>query len=335
LSSQVAALPRFARARLAAILAALAPAPGWAAAPAAVPYAVSFAGGDGCPREDEVGADVAAHVHDPSRAAGARVDLRVTGGGGRFTGELVATDAAGNRGRRAVDGDSCAEVAHALAFLAGMALELGGRLEAPAAAPAPPPVAPARATTWVPERAGPAFAGVAALSARGGIAPGLRPVGEIGIELIAQQPVPPQPPAPPRAAGWAPALRVTAMMGQGRADGASAPLDLLLTGGRVQFCPVRIARGRFEGRPCAAAEIGAVRATGDGAAGDPSGTFLWAAGEASLHVRWWATPELFVDAGAGALFPAVRTRYAAAPGEITYAVPAVTGRFALAAGLRL
>jgi hypothetical protein len=158
----------------------------------------------------------------------------------------------------------------------------------------------------------------------------LRPVGEIGIELIAQPPAT----AAPRAAWWAPALRVTAMMGQGRADGASAPLDLLLTGGRVQFCPARIGRGRFEGRPCAAGEIGAVRATGDVAAGGASDTFFWAAGEASLHLRWWATPELFVDAGAGALFPVVRTRYAAAPGEITYAVPAVTGRFALAAGLR-
>ena len=118
-------------------------------------------------------------------------------------------------------------------------------------------------------------------------------------------------------------------------DGASAPLDLLLTGGRVQFCPVRVARGRFEGRPCAAGEIGAVRATGDGAADGTSDTFLWAAGEASIQVRWWATPELFVDAGAGALFPAVRTRYAAAPGEVTYVVPAVTGRIAIAAGLRL
>ena len=313
---------------LAAIVAALAPAPARAAAPAA-PYVVSFTGGDGCPREDDVRSDVAAHVHDASLTAGARVELRVTRAGDRFTGELVATDAGGNRGRRGIDGESCAEVAHALAFLAGMALELGGRLEAPAAVPAtPPPATPAaalRSTAWVPERAGPALAGLAALGVRGGIAPGLRPAGEIGFELGAL-----------RGGSWAPALRVTAVMGQGRADGAAAPLDLLLAGGRLQFCPVRVGRGSFEARPCAAGELGAVRATSDGAAaGGGSDTFLWAAAEASLQVRWWATPELFVDVGGGALFPAVRTRYAAGPGEITYEVPAVTGRVVIGAGLRL
>ena len=287
------------------------------------PYAVSFTGGDGCPREDDVRADVAAHVHDASRTAGARVELRVTGAGGRFTGELVATDAAGNSGRRALDGESCAEVAHALAFLAGMALELGGRLEVPAAA-APPPAATLRSTAWVPERTGPAFAGLAALGVRGGIAPGLRPAGEIGVELTS-----------PRAGWWAPAVRVTAVMGQGRADGAGAPLALLLTGGRLQFCPVRVGRGRFEGRPCVAGELGAVRATSDGALGGGSDTFLWGAGEASLQARWWATPELFVDVGGGALFPAVRTRYTAGPGAITYVVPAVTSRVVVAVGLRL
>src|SRR6185503_11619948 len=160
------------------------------------------------------------------------------------------------RGRREIDGASCAEVAHALAFLAGMALELGGRLDAPAPAPVSPPPAPVlRSTAWVPERAGPAVAGLAALGARGGIAPGLRPAGEIGVELAVL-----------RAGWWAPAVRATAVVGQGRADGAAVPLDLLLAAGRLQLCPARLARGRFEARPCAAGEVGAVRATRDGAA---------------------------------------------------------------------
>jgi hypothetical protein len=312
---------------LSAILVALASASGLAIA--ATPYAVSFAGGGGCPREDEVRADVAAHVHDASRTSGARVELRVAGAVGRVTGELVVTDAAGKTGRREIEGASCPEVAHALAFLAGMALELGGRLDAPAGpAPAapPPPAAPVMSTLWVPERSGPTFASLAALGVRGGIGPGLSPAGEIGAELISSRP-----------GAFAPAAGATAVIGHGHLDGDGARLNLLLVGVRLQVCPWRIGRGRLEGRPCAAAEGGSVRATGEGSASGGSDSSGWVAGEAALHARWWVTPELFVDVGVGAVFPAVRRQYGLprSGGGSTYAVPPVTGRLVIAAGLRL
>ena len=80
-----------------------------------------------------------------------------------------------------------------------------------------------------------------------------------------------------------------------------------------------------------------MRATGEGTASGSSDSSVWVAGEAAMHARWWATPELFVDLGAGALFPAVRKRYGLPlpGGGGTYAVPPVTGRLVIAAGLRL
>ena len=314
---------------VAAIVAAFGSALAAPATAAAPPYTLSFAGGDELPREDDVRADVAAHVHDVSLAAGARVELRATGAGSRFAGELVVIDAAGNRGRRAIDGGTCAEVAHALAFLAGLALELGGRLDAPAApAPssAPPRPAPALSTGWVPERGGPAFASLAALGVRGGIGPGLSPAGEIGAELASSRP-----------GAFAPAGAAMAVLGRAHLDGVGARLNLLLIAARLQLCPWRVGRGRFEGRPCAAGEIGSVRVTGEGTAGAGGDSFVWVAGEAALHVRWWATPELFVDVGGGVLFPAVRKQYSLPlPGAgSSYAVPPVTGRLVIAAGLRL
>ena len=165
---------------------AIALAAAWAAAgparAAAASYAFGFAApaGRGCPDEAAVARDVAAHVHDAALAAGARVDLRIRAQASGFVGELVVTDRDGKQGQRRIEAGSCDELAHALAFLAGLALELGGRLEPPATV-AFAPAAAAAATDGF-EPVGAWLAAVAAAGVRGGVVDGMRPDGEIGVE---------------------------------------------------------------------------------------------------------------------------------------------------------
>ncbi len=62
------------------------------------PYELTYSGAPGCPSETAVRDDVAARVHDAARATGARLELTAAGKAGRFSGTLLATSAAQERG---------------------------------------------------------------------------------------------------------------------------------------------------------------------------------------------------------------------------------------------
>ena len=126
------------------------------------------------------------------------------------------------------------------------------------------------------------------------------------------------------------------MIGQGHLDGDGARLNLLLVGARLQLCPWRIGHGRFEG--------GLRRRRRRFSARDRRRH-----GERRQRLirvgrgRGRDARPLVGDAGAvrrcrrRALFPAVRKQYGLPlpAGGGTYAVPPVTGRLVIAAGLRL
>src|SRR5258708_879654 len=76
-----------------------------------------------CPDGAPFRADVARNVRDESHAAHARLQLRIEAREDVYDGELVAFDSDGNQGSRHVSGKTCAEVAPALAFLAGLVIE--------------------------------------------------------------------------------------------------------------------------------------------------------------------------------------------------------------------
>src|SRR5580704_15775799 len=75
-------------------------------------YRVTYRAAGGCPGESAVVSDVVAHVHDDSRARGARVDLSIEAAARGYAGTLVASDEHGEEGSRRIEGRTCVEVAH-------------------------------------------------------------------------------------------------------------------------------------------------------------------------------------------------------------------------------
>src|SRR4051812_29235729 len=102
----------------------------WPARADPEPYELSYAAPPGCPTEAEIVAEVHANVHDAASGAGARIALTIAEHGAAFVGELVAFDPSGKHGRRTIQGSTCSDVGKTLAFLAALAIELGGRVEA-------------------------------------------------------------------------------------------------------------------------------------------------------------------------------------------------------------
>ncbi|HTA94043.1 MAG TPA: hypothetical protein VK745_30905, partial [Polyangiaceae bacterium] len=270
--------------------------------------------------------DVARHVHDESHAAGVRVELRIEARDGVYDGELVALDSDGNRGSRQISGETCAEVAHALAFLAGLVTQLGGHIDsgAPSAMPSPPPQ-PARAS--IPKRAGtppsgPRVSAVLLADTRGAFAPGLRPTGEIGVELGARS-----------TRLWSPAARLLAFVGNSQLQGSDGSAALRFIGGRLELCPLRFGNTSFVLRPCAGGELGAVEARGHVGGESKTLTEPWASAEVTLRVQWVVTKWFFAELGFGPVLPVARTHYFFEPNRTLYSVPDVSARAALGLGL--
>jgi hypothetical protein len=300
----------------------------WAAAPdPSERFELSYRAAVGCPDEEAFRADLATHVHDASRAGGVRLDLAIERLESGYRGVLVAFDSSGNEGSRRIVGDSCAEVAQALAFLAGIAIELGGRIdEAPQRATAPARPAPLPAAV-PPARVAPAIApsrvdvsAVLLADVRGGFGPSPRPTGEIGFELGA------------RGARWSPSVRLLGFAGTSEFGDRDGSALLRFGGGRLELCPLRLGNASFVARACAGGELAAVVARGQIASEPKRVTKVWAAAEVSLRVQWFATRSFFAELGGGLVLPIVRTQYYFEPDRALYTVPDVSARAALGLG---
>jgi hypothetical protein len=293
------------------------------------PFRVTYHAAPGCPAEAAIRADVAAHVHDDSRAAGARVDLGIEGAKGGYVGTLVAFDEHGEQGSRRIEGRTCSEVAQALAFLAGLAIELGGRIEPEPSPPPPPPpqplsVAPPRTA---PAKPSPAIEVSTMLleGARGGFGPGPRTSGELGVEVGAARGI------------LAPSARLVGFVGESHLESVSSPpegADFWFVGGRLELCPLRFGNTDFAVRPCAGGEVGPVYGQGRIALHPRSVSELWSSAELTLRVQWFATKSFFAEAGGGPVFPIVRTRYYFEPAQTLFTVPMLTARGAIGFGVR-
>lgn len=295
------------------------------------PYELSYEAAEGCPSEAAFRADVLQHVHDTSGAAGAKVALRIEKQPAGFRGELLATDEEGHVGRRAIDGAKCAEVAHALAFLAGLAIELGGRLEEPspaaAPAPAPRPVAPPAAPRQPPPPAAkaypPAVAIVASGELRGGLAPSVRPAGALAVEI-----------EDPRPRLFAPSARLTLVGTASELENEYGSASLAFFGGRIDACPLKLGSGRFVLRTCVAVEIGYVWADSHAATNPVDAGQLWPSGEAMLRLKLMVAAGFFVESSVAVAFSFLRPKYYFEPDRTLYEVPVVTGRGSLGVGYR-
>jgi hypothetical protein len=299
----------------------------WAAPNPSERFELSYRAADGCPDEEAFRADLATHVHDASRAGGVRLDLSIERLESGYRGVLVAFDSSGNEGSRRIVGDSCAEVSQALAFLAGIAIELGGRIDEeppratgparPAPLPAPVPSVPAVPVS-APSRVG--VSAVLLADVRGGFGPSPRPTGEIGIELSAREP------------HWSPSARWLGFAGTSEFGDRNGSALLRFGGGRLELCPLALGSASFVARACAGGELGAVVARGQIANEPKSATKVWASAELSLRVQWFATRSFFAELGGGLVLPIVRTQYYFEPDRVLYTVPDASARAALGLG---
>jgi hypothetical protein len=306
----------------------------WPARAEPEPYELSYAAPPGCPTESEVVAEVRANVHDAASGEGARIALTIVENGTAFVGELVALDRSGKQGRRTIQGPTCSDVGKTLAFLAALAIELGGRVEAePDAAPpaakapavqvnAPKPAAPStRASAPTPRDAW-KLSVLLGAGLRGALGPSLRPSAEAGLDFGA-----------PGARVLAPAVRATVVGSLSRISHREGTADLSFLTGRLEGCPFRFGPGAVAFRPCLGVEIGAVFARGD-LEGGRGVVQRWASSEASFHLQTWLAPQVFLELDGAAVVPFFHTRYFFVPDRIVYVVPALTGRATLVTGFR-
>jgi len=295
------------------------------------PFELSYRAPAECPDEATFRANLAKHLRDTSRAAGTRLELTIAEHDTGYHGVLVALDSSGHRGTRRIEGKTCAEVAQALAFLARIVIELGGLVDSetpppPAPAPrVPPPKLIVPSLHAQPAaRKPPSRVGVSAVllgGARGGFAPGLRPTGELGVDVGASTAV------------WSPWVRLAGFVGSSRLGSLGGSASLRFFGGRLELCPLRLGDTRLTVRACAGSELAVVDARGQIAIEPKSVTKLWASAEATLRLQWFATRSFFAELGGGPVLPIVRTRYYFEPDRTLYIVPDVTARLALGFGL--
>jgi hypothetical protein len=304
----------------------------WAEPADSSSYELSYRAPATCPEEQVFRADVAKHVHDTSRAAGARVELTIEKLAEGYRGILIASDSSGAQGSRRIDGQTCAEVAHALAFFAGLVIELGGRVEndspSPAqsssAPPAPPPTTPppkaprVQARTRTPPLQ---LSALALADAHGAFAPAPRLSGEAGIELAV------------RGGVAAPSLRLLGFVGRSDLDSSAGSATLKFLGGRLELCPVRFGTGQLVVRPCLGSELGLVDARGQIAEQPRNRTTPWVSVEATLRFQWLVTRGFFAEVGGGPVFPLVRTHYYFEPERTLYTAPELSARIAIGLGV--
>lgn len=287
------------------------------------PYALTYRAPEGCPTEAQMSAAVTAHVRSGTRPSGVRIEIEIAAVDGRFTGHLLAADRFGSENRQAVDGASCGEIARALAFLAGLAVELGERrqvdLVSMGAPPGAPPAAPAPHSFRI---AGRILAGVT-----GGLADAPSLMGEVGVVLDDVRP-----------RVFAPALEGAILVaGDSQIEGRRGSAALSLLGGRLAACPVRLSKSKAELRPCLGAAFGEVWGRATSLTDAPTVTEPWLSAEGTLALRWFVTSQILAEVEGGAVFPLMRPSYSFAfqpAGQPLYTVPRVTGRIAAGVGFR-
>lgn len=288
------------------------------------PYALTYRAPEGCPTEAQLRADVAAHVRGGTRPSGVQIRIEIASAGAQFSGELFATDRFGSENRQSLVGADCAEIAHALAFLAGLAVELGERRPSEVVATSPPPAPPAEPPR--PERSF-AITGWVMAGVTGGLADVPSPSGEIGVGLESTRP-----------RLWAPGIAAALLVaGDSQIDGPRGSAQLSLLGGRLAACPLRFARSKVDLRPCAGVTFGQVWGRATSLMNAPSVTEPWLSAEATLAVRWLATSRILLEVEGGAVFPIERPSFAFAfqpDGQAFFTVPSVTGRVSAGCGFR-
>jgi hypothetical protein len=323
----------------------------------AEPIALTFRASAGCPDEARFVARVRA-LTERARFVGAGEAART------FAVDLVAGPPArgsirlGSGGERNVAGQTCDEVADAVAMIlavgvdprAGLVPAASSPAPASASAPAPAPApAPASASASASAPA-PTLARAPSPPPRAERAPTASPSAYgsilIGADLAVAGAVTPATLAGGAAfVGWqspsrnvlSPSVRLTfarALSGTVPTafEGATARFTWLV--GRVDACPIALHAGALRVEPCARVEVGTVEVASDHVPRTDDVTSPWLAAGALLRAVWTVARPLFLEAEAGALLHVTSDRFFLLPDITVYQVPLVGGVAGLGLGVR-
>lgn len=281
--------------------------------PVAEPIRLTYSAPPECPDEaDFVGRThaMSARLRAATPAEAARVfEVRLDGGipsTGRIT--IRGADQA-IVGTRSVEGDTCADVAEAIALVIALAVD-------PRASPPErplPSVAPALGSDNRDARSQRAFAGADAA-----VVSGVGPTALFAVSPFV---------------GWRahgsfpfdPSVRLAflrATTGSFQAP-VHASASFTLTVGRLDACPATVRYAFIRGTACVRVEAGALEAAGGNIAGARSTVRPWLAAGPVARAEVWPIAPLFVDVEAGALFRVYNDRFAFEPDIPLYEVPVV------------
>lgn len=142
-------------------------------------YELHYEAPTDCPSAEALRTSIDAHVKRHSRSSVTRLDVSVIASGDGFEGYVIAASAADTTVTRSLDSQTCVDLVHGLALIAGIAIDLSS------SPPAPQPTAP-QPTALQPTAPQP---------------PASRPTAP---QPPAPQPTAPQPPAPQPASAFLP-----------------------------------------------------------------------------------------------------------------------------------
>lgn len=277
-----------------------------------------------CPSEDGFWRELTARTDLARHATDGNFDrtfeVIVTKESDGYAGRLEIVEPDGERALRSLDDQDCSELVRALSFIASIAVNEKAREKAAVLAlkqsaseslrrsgSRPPPALPER--RWVPGAA-------AQTTLLGAVAPKALFTGGVRFELAAHF-----------ASPWSPTFALALLAGQ---TGTLSPTVELAQfrwlGGRLELCPLKLTFGAMLSlRPCALADLAALRATGDSAPHPGEATRFWAATGALAALRWSPEGGFFVDAQAGALVPLTRDDFIFENPKILVHRPAAVG----------
>ncbi len=324
------------------------------------PVRLTYSAPIGCPTAERFAAAVRARSPRIALVTeGAALDLEVQIGrqGPRAVGRLVVRAANAAETRRQIAGETCADVAAALAFIAAVTADPGVVLRVPAggstefpAAPAgaapdasPSPAPPAAgaddstltrapstspsqpASKSLPRDAAPAFRASAGVHAE--LKGGLTSSSLLSIPFFVEVAV-----ERPGSFAVAPALRLRF----DHAEGAAAGTDkgggsFAWTTFGLDACPVRWSWGRARLTPCGRVGAGVLLAAGVDVQPTRDATRAWVTIGPLLRGRLGLAGPLFVELEVGAFLPLVRDRFFLEPNRALFRAPIVA--FSAASGV--
>jgi len=301
------------------------------------PVRVEYTAAAGCPSEGAFFAEVLARTRRARRAAdGAPARtfaVALTAEGGESAGTLVIRAADGTFTQRDVTGDTCGEVASALALIAALAVD-------PAAStrPVPLPVAPAPLVAeppphpWVAPVAAPSADAARrwhlALTFGASVASGAPPGALFGVSPMVAVIAPP--------GTWlAPTLHVGVQEeATGAIDVGGPTATFTSTLGIVEGCPNRWTLGSLSVEPCVRLEVGDVRGAGSDIVPARDNVSPWLAIGAMGRAEWQFYRPMFLDIEAGGRASLLRTTYLFEPGTTIFRPPTVGGIVGAGIGVR-